>query len=164
LLYDLLELFFTELVKEFFIKDGHDTTLLLLGYQLLKQSSLIFLRHVRDGIKLGLFRSVALPGRLFAHSLHPLIRLLGRRLLIVPMRAVCSIRLRCNELLVALCGLAWFGCLWSLCCFKLFASRWANHGRLVTVLGRSLHEALQWVGLLVHHAFSSVAHCRSLTA
>ena len=40
----LLELLFAELAEEFFVKDGHNTTFLLLRYQLLQKNGLIILR------------------------------------------------------------------------------------------------------------------------
>ena len=45
LLDDLLELLFAELAEEFFVKDGHYATFLLLCYQLLQKNGLIILRR-----------------------------------------------------------------------------------------------------------------------
>ena len=157
LLNNLLELFFTELAEKFFVEDRHHSTFLLLCDQLLKKNCLIVLRHVGNCIQSALFRPISLLCWLFSHRSELLRRCrLHGCLLIVPLRTPCSIRLRCNELLVALSGLAGLGGLRALLlgdAGRFLASRGACGG---LSLRWCLHQSLEWVVLA--HALCRAAH------
>ena len=111
---------------------------------------------MRDGVQLGLLGAITLLGRLLTHRSHDLGGL-GGGLLVLSMTPARPIRLGGDELLVALGRLARLRCLrTSLLRLVLLASHGASHGRLA--LGWGLHQALQWVGILVHHALRSASH------
>ena len=160
LLDNLLQLLLAELTQKFFVEDRHDSTFLLLSDQLLKQNCLIILRHMRDGVQLALF----VPRLLLLCRLFPdwpeLLSGCGLGLLSVSLSASGSVRLRSDELLVALGGLARLRSLRSLLLSqaRLLAGKRAR-GRLA--LRRCLHEPLQWV--LLAHALRCVAHPHLLT-
>ena len=160
LLDNLLQLLLAELTQEFLVEDRHDSTFLLLSDQLLKQNCLIILRHMRDGVQLALF----VPRLLLLCRLFPdwpeLLSGCGLGLLSVSLSASGSVRLRSDELLVALGGLARLRSLRSLLLSqaRLLAGQRAR-GWLA--LRRCLHEPLQWV--LLAHALRCVAHPHLLT-